>query len=170
VILSNCLTEDRLALALEHIGAGAAEAGRSLEDIDVWCMCNLVFASTEAEGIDSITSVLAGTANHVYRFGLVGKGLPDELRERVQGLMSEYQSRHHAQPGEHNPNQGLVDKYGLRDYLARQGTIAGPPEHCVERIREVASIGATNLIVSQFVADPYAWMRTFAEYVLPAFR
>ena len=84
--------------------------------------------------------------------------------------MSEYQSRHHAQPGAANPNNALLDKYGLRDYLATLGTIAGPPEHCVERVREVAALGATNLVVAQFVSDQYQWMRTFTEKVLPAFR
>jgi 5,10-methylenetetrahydromethanopterin reductase len=170
VILSNSLTPERMAAAREHIAAGAAEAGRRIEDLEIWCMANLVFAPTEAEGIDSILSVLAGTANHVYRFSLDGKGLPDEYRDRVAGLMGEYQSRHHAQPGAANPNNALVDKYGLRDFLAAQGTIAGPPERCVERIREVAAAGATNLIVSQFVSDQPAWMRTFASDVLPAFR
>ena len=114
--------------------------------------------------------MLAGTANHVFRFTLDGKGLPDELRPQMEGLMSEYQSRHHAAPGATNPNEGLIDKYGLRGYLARLGTIAGPPEHCVERVQEVAAIGATNLIVSQFVSDPYDWMHTFADELLPAFR
>jgi 5,10-methylenetetrahydromethanopterin reductase len=170
VILSNCLTKERLDVALEHLGAGASEAGRRLEDIEIWHMCNLIFAPSEREGIEGIRSVLAGTANHVYRFTLEGKGLPEELKEPMRGLMSEYQSRHHAQPGRENPNNELLDKYGLRDYLARQGTIAGPPEHCVERINEVASIGASNLVVSQFMSDQYEWMRTFAERVLPAFR
>jgi 5,10-methylenetetrahydromethanopterin reductase len=170
VILSNCLTKDRMDVALEHLSAGAAEAGRRLQDIEIWHMCNLIFAPSEREGIEGIRSVLAGTANHVYRFTLEGKGLPDELKEPMRGLMSEYQSRHHAQPGNHNPNNDLLDKYGLGDYLARQGTIAGPPDHCIERIREVASMGASNLVVSQFISDQYEWMRTFAEQVLPAFR
>ncbi len=170
VILSNSLTKERLDVALEHIGAGAAEAGRRLEDIEIWHMCNLIFAPSESEGIEGIRSVLAGTANHVYRFTLEGKGLPDELKEPMRGLMNEYQSRHHAQPGSHNPNNDLLDKYGLRDYLARQGTVAGPPEHCIERIQEVASIGATNIVVSQFISEQYEWMQTFADRVLPAFR
>jgi alkanesulfonate monooxygenase SsuD/methylene tetrahydromethanopterin reductase-like flavin-dependent oxidoreductase (luciferase family) len=170
VVLSNCLTPERMALARENIAAGAAEAGRRLDDIEIWCMCNLIFAPTEAEGIESILSVLAGTANHVFRFGLDGKGLPDEMRDRVAAMMREYQSRHHAQPGEGNPNNVLVDKYGLRDYLAAQGTVAGPLDHCVERIRQVAAVGATNLVVSQFVSDQERWMRTFASEVLPAFR
>lgn len=170
VILSNSLTPERMAVARENIGAGAAEVGRSLDDIEIWCMANLLFAPTESEGIDSISSVLAGTANHVYRFTLEGKGLPDELKEPMTRLMAEYQSRHHAQPGAENPNNALLAKYGLRDFLARQGTITGPPGHCVDRLREVASIGATNLIVAQFVSDQKQWMRTFAEQVLPAFR
>ena len=168
VILSNCLTPERLDVALRHLAAGAAEAGRRVEDIEIWHMCNLVFARTEAEGIDSITSVLAGTANHVFRFTLDGKGVPDAMREPLRGLMAEYQSRHHAQPGAANPNNALLAKYGVRDYLSRLGTIAGPPERCVERLQEVAAMGVTNLILSQFTADQAAWMRTFAEVVRPA--
>lgn len=170
VVLSNCLTPERLAVAMEHLSAGAAEAGRSLDEIEIWHMCNLIFAPSEREGIDSIRSVLAGTANHVFRFTLEGKGLPAELADRVRGLMGEYQSRFHAHPGAANPNEALIDQYGLRDYLARQGTIAGPPERCVERLHEVAGYGVRNLIVSQFVSDPLAWMRTFGEQVLPHFR
>jgi alkanesulfonate monooxygenase SsuD/methylene tetrahydromethanopterin reductase-like flavin-dependent oxidoreductase (luciferase family) len=131
-------------------------------------MCNLVFAPTEDEGLDAITSVLAGTANHVFRFTVEGKGVPEEMKERLHGLMGEYRSRHHAQPGAANPNNELIAKYGLRDYLGRQGSIAGPPEHCVERIRELAEEGVTNFILSQFISDQREWMRTFAEQVRPA--
>jgi len=170
IILSNCLTPERLAVTMEHISAGAAEAGRSVDEIEIWHMCNLIFAPSEREGIDAIRSVLAGTANHVFRFTLANKGLPPELEGRIRGLMGEYQSRFHAHPGATNPNEGLIDKYGLRDYLARQGTIAGPPERCVERLHEVASYGVRNLVVSQFISDQLGWMKTFGERVLPHFR
>ena len=167
IVLSNCLTPDRLAVAMEHIGAGAAEAGRNVDDIEIWHMCNLIFAETEDAGIDKIRSVLAGTANHVFRFTLENKGLPEELKERVRNMMGEYDSRFHAHTGAANPNEALLDKYGLRDYLARQGTIAGPPERCVERLHEVAGYGVKNLVVSQFISDQYEWMKTFSEKVLP---
>ena len=74
VVLSNCLTPERLAVAMEHLSAGAAEVGRSVDDIEIWHMCNLIFAKSEDEGINQIRSVLAGTANHVFRFTLEGKG------------------------------------------------------------------------------------------------
>jgi len=168
VILSNCLTRERLDAAREHLAAGAAEAGRRVEEIEVWHMCNLVFARSEDEGIDAITSVLAGTANHVFRFTLDGKGVPDEMREPLRGLMGEYQSRHHAQPGAANPNNALLEKYGLRYYLSGLGTIAGPPARCIERLHEVEAIGVTNIILSQFMTDQATWMRTFAEEVRPS--
>ena len=169
VILSNCLTADGWDLACENIAAGAAEVGRSLDDLEIWCMANLLFAPTEAEGIQQVASVLAGTANHVYRFSIDGKGLPEELREPMRQMMGEYQSRHHAHPGAANPNEGLIDKYGLRDYLARRGTIAGPPEHCVERLHEIAELGIRNIVVSQFISDQLPWMRQFEQHIRPAF-
>ena len=170
VILSNSLTPERLALAKNNIAIGASEVGRDPDSIEIWHMCNLIFAPTETAGIDSIRSVLAGTANHVFRFTTKGKGLPEDLEEPMAAMMAEYQSRFHASPGAANPNELLIDKYGLRDFLSRQGTIAGPPEHCVERIREVAAAGATNLILSQFISDQYVWMDTFSTQVLPHFR
>lgn len=172
VVLSNCLTRDAYELATSNIAAGAAEAGRSLDDLEIWCMANIVLAPSEREGIDQITWQLAGTANHVYRFATAGKGLPPELVEPLQGLMSEYDSRHHAQrdtASAHN-NAALLDKYGLRDYLAPRSTIAGPPERCIERLHEVAENGPRNLILAQFVEDQMGWMRAVATEILPAFR
>jgi 5,10-methylenetetrahydromethanopterin reductase len=172
VVLSNCLTRDAYELATSNIAAGAAEAGRDPSDVEIWCMANLVFAPTEREGIDQITYLLAGTANHVYRFATDGKGLPDELVEPIRALQSEYDSRHHAQRDTAlaHRNATLLDKYGLRDYLAPRSTIAGPPERCIERLHEVAENGVRNLILAQFVADQTTWMRQVATEVLPAFR
>lgn len=172
VVLSNCLTRDAYELATANIAEGAALAGRTLDDIEIWCMANIVLAATEREGIDQITWQLAGTANHVYRFALAGKGLPPELVEPMQGLMAEYDSRHHAQrdTASTHSNAALLDKYGLRDYLAPRSTIAGPPERCVERLHEIAENGPRNLIFAQFVADQQGWMRTVSSEIISAFR
>jgi hypothetical protein len=132
-------------------------------------MANVVPAETEAAGINQIRSVLAGTANHVFRFTLEGKGLPDELVPKIAELKQRYDSRHHASPATASHNAELVDELGLTHYLARQSTIAGPIEHCIERLHEVAAAGVKRIIVAQFVADPMDFMSTFAAKVLPAF-
>jgi 5,10-methylenetetrahydromethanopterin reductase len=169
VVLSNALTPEAIERAFTNLRAGAAEAGRSLDDLEIWWMANVVPASTEAEGIESIRSVLAGTANHVFRFTLDGKGVPDEHRAGLEALMREYDSSHHASPATASANAALVDRYGLTGWLARQSTIAGPPARCVERLHEVAEAGVTRLLVAQFVADPLDFMRWFAKDVVPEF-
>jgi 5,10-methylenetetrahydromethanopterin reductase len=169
VVLSNSLTAQALERNLSHVRRGAEAAGRSFDDIEVWCMANVVPAETEAAGINQIRSVLAGTANHVFRFTLEGKGLPGELVPKIAELKQRYDSRHHASPATAAHNAELVDELGLTHYLARQSTIAGPIEHCIERLHEVAAAGVKRIIVAQFVADPMEFMSTFAAKVLPAF-
>lgn len=169
VVLSNSLTAEALDRNLGDLRRGAEASGRSMEDIEVWCMANVVPAETEAEGIDQIRSVLAGTANHVFRFTLDGKGLPEELRPKIAELKQRYDSSHHASPATAAHNAALVDELGLTQWLARQSTISGPIEHCIERLHEVAAAGVKRIIVAQFVSDPMAFMASFAAKVLPAF-
>lgn len=170
VVLSNSLTKAAYERNLGHVAAGAAEAGRDLADIEVWCMANVVPADTEQAGIDQVRSVLAGTANHVFRFSTEGKGLPDALVPAVEELKRRYDSRHHASPETAAHNAALVDELGLTSFLAAQSTVAGPVEHCVERLHEIAEAGVRNLIVAQFVPEPTAFMKTFADRIAPHFR
>lgn len=168
IVLSNALSADAQALARENIEQGAREAGRSVDEIEIWCMAAMCLADSEEAGIHALRSQLAGTANHVYRFHTDGKGLPEQHRDAVEELKRRYDSRHHANPATAQANAALVEELGLIDYLAARSVIAGPPARCAERIREVAALGATNLIVSQFIGDQLEFMRTFAEEIFPA--
>ncbi|HET6963557.1 MAG TPA: LLM class flavin-dependent oxidoreductase, partial [Acidimicrobiales bacterium] len=98
VILSNALDAEVLALARANVAAGAAAAGRRVEDIEIWCMAAMCPAPTEEEGVRRLRFQLAGTANHVYRFHTDGKGLPDELRPAIAELQRRYDSSAHATP------------------------------------------------------------------------
>ncbi len=42
----------------------------------------------------------------------------------------------------------LLDKFGLTDYLVRRFAIIGPPEVCVERLREIIGYGVRNISLS----------------------
>ena len=169
VLLSNALDAEVLALARANIAAGAASVGRPVDDIEVWCMVAMCPAPTEADGIHKLRFQLAGTANHVYRFSLDGKALPDEHREKIEELKRRYDSTAHATPERAEHNARLVEELGLVEFLARRSVIAGPPERMVERLQEVASLGVENVLLSQFVDDQLGFMRDFAEQVRPAF-
>ncbi|WP_436774626.1 LLM class flavin-dependent oxidoreductase [Yinghuangia sp. YIM S09857] len=166
VILSNSLTREAYARNLAHITQGAAEAGRDIADIEIWCMANVVPAATEAEGIAQVRSVLAGTANHVFRFTTEGKGLPDALVPKIEELKRRYDSTHHASPETAAHNAALVDELGLTAWLAGHSTVAGPIGHCTERLAEIEEFGIRNIIVAQFVPDQITFMRTFADEVV----
>lgn len=169
VVLSNSLSKEALERNLAHVRRGAEMVGRTLDDLDIWCMANIVPAETEDAGINQVRSVLAGTANHVFRFTVEGKGLPEELVPRIEELKRRYDSSHHASPATAAHNAALVDELGLTSYLARQSTIAGPVERCIERLHEVAEAGVRQIIVAQFVPEPMDFMKTFAARVLPEF-
>lgn len=169
VVLSNALDAEVLAIARANIRAGAESVGRSVDDIEIWCMAAMCPAPTEAEGIAKLRFLLAGTANHVYRFHMDGKGLPDEYRGRIAELQRRYDSTAHATPGRAGHNAELVEELGLVDFLARRSVIAGPVERRIERIRECAAAGATNLILSQFVDDQFTFMEEFAAEIAPEF-
>jgi 5,10-methylenetetrahydromethanopterin reductase len=169
VILSNALDAEVMAQARANVASGAASVGRSADGIDIWCMAAMCLADSEDEGVDKLKFLLAGTANHVYRFHMDQKGVPAEHVRALAILQDRYDSRHHATPERAGANAELVEELGLVDFLARRSVIAGPPEHCVERIRQVARAGATNLIVSQFVNDPFEFMQVFARDIGPAF-
>jgi 5,10-methylenetetrahydromethanopterin reductase len=169
VVLSNSRTAAAFRRNLGHVRRGAEAAGRDVDEIDVWCMANVVPADTEQAGIDQVRSVLAGTANHVFRFHVEGKGLPDELVPRVEELKRRYDSSHHASPETAAHNAALVDELGLTSYLARQSTVAGPIGHCIDRLHEIAEAGVRQIIVSQFQPDPLDFMRSFAANIVPEF-
>jgi 5,10-methylenetetrahydromethanopterin reductase len=168
VILSNALDAEVLALARANVAAGAAAAGRRVEDIEIWCMAAMCPAPTEEEGVRRLRFQLAGTANHVYRFHTDGKGLPEDLRPAIAELQRRYDSSAHATPDRAAANAELVDELGLVDFLARRSVIAGPPERQVERLTEIRALGIDNLILSQFVDDQIGFMRDFASLVAPA--
>jgi 5,10-methylenetetrahydromethanopterin reductase len=166
VVLSNALDADALALARANLRAGAESVGRDVEEIEVWCMVAMCPAPTEAEGIHRLRFQLAGTANHVYRFHLEGKGLPAELVPAVEELKRRYDSTAHATPERAEHNAALVEELGLVDYLARRSVVAGPPERWVERFAEIEALGIENVIVSQFVDSQLSFMEVFSQQVL----
>ena len=134
-----------------------------MDDLEIWCMANVVPAATEAEGIDAGAFGAGGTANHVFRFTLEGKGLPEELVPKVQELKRRYDSSITPRPRPPRTTPTSSTSSGSRSSSRGSRRSPGPIEHCVERLHEVAEAGVTRIIVAQFVPDQLNFMRTFAD-------
>lgn len=167
VLLSNALDQGVLQRAKDNLAAGAESVGRSADGIEVWCMAAMCFANSEEEGIHRLRSLLAGTANHVYRFHHDGKDVPEEYRTALAEMQDRYDYRHHASPATAEENAELVERLGLVQFLAGRSVIAGPPDRCVERIQELSSLGIDSLLIHHHANEPLEFMDIFASDVAP---
>ncbi|HXJ82631.1 MAG TPA: LLM class flavin-dependent oxidoreductase [Candidatus Methylomirabilis sp.] len=167
VIVGLGLTPEIIRLSLAAIERGARAAGRRLDDLDVWWFAKANVADTREAALAPITMALAASANHAFRFTLEGKGVPPELHARIAGLQREYAPHAHEIDG--GGNAGLVDRWGLRDFLVDRFAIAGTPDDCVAQIRRALGAGASQFVITSFLPDPrgfmHRWMHEIAARV-----
>jgi 5,10-methylenetetrahydromethanopterin reductase len=169
-IVGNGATPEVVRHALSNIRAGAEEAGRDPDNIEVWFMTRVNIADTEDEVYRELRPYMATYANTRYRSSAEAKGirLDGDLAERVRGLRREFRYAESLMPTVGH-NAELVDKYGLREWLGRQFVVAGPPDRCIERLKELEAAGAKNIVVPRFMGDVMGDTKTLGEQILPAF-
>ena len=146
-MLYNGVTRDVVDASVANVAAGAAEAGRSIDDVELWWPVVFVLSDDRDAGVDLARVSLAATANRAFRTALAEKLVPPELHDGFRGLQREYRSSHHQQAAA-SWNGALLDKYGLTEYLVERFAIVGPAHHCVDRLRELASWGVRNVTLS----------------------
>ena len=164
VIVGLGLTPDVIRLSLAAIERGARAAGRRLANVDVWWFAKTNVADTREAAVAPIAMALAASANHAFRFTLEGKGVPPELHDRIKGLQREYEPHHHEIPGA--GNAGLIDRWGLTEFLVDRFAIAGTPDDCATQIRRAMAAGAHQFVITGFVPDPRAFMRRWMHEVV----
>ena len=146
-----------------HIFAGAKDAGRSPDEIEVWQIgaldCNQDRDAARAK-VGAMLAFLAG-----YVIGdkhLDTRGVPEPLREPLLELRRRYSTR----PGEADIK--LVQELGLFDYLAGRLSICGNPQDCLAQALAAKAAGAKRLMLTVSLAsDPVRTVELFGEHVLP---
>lgn len=169
VIVANGLTPAIVADTIARVRAGAQDAGRDPDGVEIWWLVKFLLADSDEDGVDELRFTLAGSANHAFRFGFEHKHVPEALQEPIRQLQQRYAFDEHAQVGG-DTNARLVEELGLTDWLAERFAVTGPPGRCVERLEEIASYGATNLLLTQLVPDPLATMRRWDKEVFARLR
>ena len=167
VIVGSGVLPEVVAAARERVAAGAARAGRSQSDLELWWTVRMGLADDRETALAAALPSLAASANHVFRAGYAGKALPPELREPIEALRAGYQVGEHSRYGADNPNARLARDLGLVDYLAARFGIIGSPAECARRIRGLAEHGATRLLIRPQAADRLTFLRHWRDEVLP---
>lgn len=154
--------------SIAQVRAGAREAGRDPDAVEMWWWPDASVASSRREAVEEIKMSLAAAGNHLSRFTTEGKHVPPELLPRVKALGERYAFGEHVQPG--SANCRLVEELGLVDYLADRFAIAGTAADCIKTIERAVEAGARRFWISVHFDDKLRFMRDWATMVMPAFR
>jgi 5,10-methylenetetrahydromethanopterin reductase len=166
VIMGNGVSEEVVRDNIARVEAGAKAAGRSLDDIELWFMAKPYIAATEQQALRETAFSIAASANHAFRSTFEGKLLPEELRPGMQRLLDGYDSTRHNLADLAADNAALIFDNGLDDYLARRFLLGGPPERIAERLDELASWGASNVVFAGVFGDPIEYATEISTKVL----
>jgi 5,10-methylenetetrahydromethanopterin reductase len=154
--------------SIEQVRAGAREAGRDPEAVEMWWWPDVNIAPSRREAIEEIKMSLAAAGNHLSRFTTEGKHVPPELLPRIRALGERYTYADHVQPG--SANARLIEALGLVDYLAGRFAVAGTPADCIRALEPAIDAGARRFWMSVHFDGKLRFIRDWAERVMPAFR
>ncbi len=114
------------------IGEGLAAAGRDRGEFDISLMTTL------AENVDDVRSWASTEARLIADFAELPPGL-EPFAEEIAAAKRNYDFSQHLSV--HAGHRGAVG-----DALARALAVAGPPDECAQRLRDLLACGADNLI------------------------
>jgi 5,10-methylenetetrahydromethanopterin reductase len=167
VVIRTGITPDIVRDSIAQIQAGAREAGRDPEQIDMWWWPDINVAESYRDAVAEITMSLAAAGNHLTRFTTEGKHIPPELLPKIKALGERYKFEEHVTVG--SANCRLIEELGLVDFLAERFAIVGTPADCIRKIESMVEAGARQIWLSIHFDDKYRFMRDWAAKVMPAF-
>lgn len=165
VVVGMGFTPDAVSLVNQYVAEGAAEGGRSLDDLEVWYMARAAVADRREDAVRLVRPSLAAAGAHAFRFSLDGKAVPDEFVEAVVELERRYDLTAHNMPGEGNPNGRLVEELGLTDYLADRMGVVGTERQCIDKLTALRDRGIHNVIVRPLVLDRHDFLRRWGRVI-----
>jgi len=170
VIFAHGASEEVVKDSIRRVHEGARAAGRKPEDVEIWFFVKPYFAETEEAAWREVSWTMAASANHAFRFSMEGKFVPEHLQPGMRRLMEGYNSNEHNQSGKTANNARIVEENGLLEYLGRRFLVGGPTDLIVERLKQIASWGATNMIFPAVYGDKIDYTRRLWNDVLTKLR
>jgi 5,10-methylenetetrahydromethanopterin reductase len=174
VVLGLGVTPEVVSGCLELLDQGAREAGRHLDDIEVWFTC--FWFVDKAPGVAKKQGAWAATsfASHFAGTGVEGKFVPREYREELLRLGAAYDYLTHGTVPDEQKEQyaELARELGVSEYLQRRFAFAGTPDEVEAQIRAGVAAGAHNFdgAIDAELPEHGERITKWARLVLPRFR
>ena len=158
IILGTGFDLDVLEWARGRIAAGAEEGGRALSDIDI-AVGGMICVDGDGPGArDLVRGRLANRAHHNFRFTL--ETVPEHELAGVKRFMAGFDI---SKPMEERSDPALIT-----DYLLGRFAIAGTPQECTQRIRELAGAGVSHVLLTPPNRNFDEIMDLWGREVIPA--
>jgi 5,10-methylenetetrahydromethanopterin reductase len=127
--------------AVGQVRRGAEEAGRDPDEVEIAIFCGMWVSDDLDESREETRWAAACAANHIgdVMQRVPDHGMPEELTRVVEArtLAYDYYEGHLDSSAEHNAwvTPELIDDFA----------VTGPPDRCLERIRELAACGVGEI-------------------------
>jgi 5,10-methylenetetrahydromethanopterin reductase len=171
VIAGTGLLPEVISDTLERVVEGARAAGRDPSEVGVWFTARSSLDTDRDKAIERIHASVSSILNHSMRFGLEGKNVPGQLRAKIAEYVEGYELYDHVLQAGRNPKR--MAELGLTEYALERFALAGNVNDWIERIRELAELGASRLWLSTEAGDldrQIHYMKVFTEQIMPHFR
>jgi alkanesulfonate monooxygenase SsuD/methylene tetrahydromethanopterin reductase-like flavin-dependent oxidoreductase (luciferase family) len=170
VIAGTGLLPEVVRDTIARVHAGAREAGRGPDEVDVWFTARSSLHEDRAKAVDNVKASVSSILNHAMRFGLDDKHVPDDLRAKIQDYVDGYELYDHVLHAGRNPRR-MAD-LGLTDYAIDRWALAGAPRDWIARIEQLAERGARKLWVGVSGGDldgQRRYLKLMGEEIMPRF-
>ena len=171
VIAGTGLVPEVISDTIERVAAGAREAGRDPAEVEVWFTTRSSLDADRDKAIERIHASVSSILNHSMRFGLEGKNVPSQFRAKIAEYVEGYELYDHVLQAGRNPRR--MAELGLTQYGLDRFALAGNQKDWIERIGELAELGASRLWISTESGDldrQIHYMKVFVGQILPHFR
>jgi alkanesulfonate monooxygenase SsuD/methylene tetrahydromethanopterin reductase-like flavin-dependent oxidoreductase (luciferase family) len=149
--------------AVEQVRAGAEEAGRDPDDVEIATFCGMWVSDDLDEAREESRWAAACAANHLgdVMQRVPDHGMPGELTRLVEARTQayDYYEGHLDSSAEHT---GWLTPELIDDFA-----ITGPPDRCLERIRELAEAGVDE-VSTAYLNGRTDQLRRVGETIIPA--
>jgi 5,10-methylenetetrahydromethanopterin reductase len=146
VVAGTGLLPEVIQDTIARVHAGAREAGRAPEAVEMWFTTRSSLHDDRVTAIDNVKASVSSILNHSMRFGLDGKNVPDDLRGKIQAYVDHYVLYDHVLDEGQNPKR--MEALGLTQYALDRFALAGNASDWIARIEQLAAAGARRLWVT----------------------
>jgi len=146
--------------AKEQIAEGARQAGRPESEIDIIAAGMLCVDTDGNKARKIVRNRLANRAHHNFRFSY--ETVPPQELDGIKKFMAGFDVM--------KPMEDRVDPDLVNDYLIQRFAIAGTPEECIAKIKELQAAGVEHLMLTPARTVYNETVEAFAKSVIPHFR